>query len=49
MLLVFVILTILFVYLQQIDSAIEMLEKGEAVDVSQLPPIPSVSGTSTGK
>ena len=33
---------------QQIDSAIELLEKGEAVDISQLPPVPSVPQASSG-
>ena len=36
------------VYLQQIDSAIELLEKDEAVDISQLPPVPSLPETSAG-
>ncbi|RMX48298.1 hypothetical protein pdam_00014721 [Pocillopora damicornis] len=32
---------------KQIDSAIELLEKGEAVDISQLPPVPSVPQASS--
>jgi len=38
----------LFSISQQIDSAIELLEKDEVVDISQLPPVPSVPQTSSG-
>ena len=38
----------MFYIRQQIDSAIELLEKGEAVDISQLPPVPSVPQASSG-
>ncbi|XP_068748558.1 coiled-coil and C2 domain-containing protein 1-like isoform X2 [Montipora capricornis] len=37
-----------FAISKQIDSAIEGLQNNEAVDISQLPPVPSLSATSTG-